>query len=123
MADSDEIVSRMLRHILTNLTSTSSSFAATTLSDVSSSNATKNIQSNLEISPSPSPPTILEIGNTPTILDNPSTILNSFGVTTSTSTKTDQQIYNSTGYLVDQDEIEYSEYLNKIYKIIKAICI
>lgn len=116
MAERDEIVSRMLRHILTNLTSSgggsSSSIVSTTTAGISRSNGSTHLPNNvnLDVAPSPSPPTLLAaaISNTITNSPNPSTLLTSTVITT--TAKSDQHIYNSTGYLVDQDELEYSEY-------------
>ncbi|XP_034950484.1 uncharacterized protein [Chelonus insularis] len=103
-----EAVSRMLRHILTNLTS--SAIAITTEVGISPANPnTRRTSDNAVVSvPSPTSQAMVAgpISDSVTISANPSTGLTSPAVTT--TTKPDQHVYNSTGYLVEQDELEYS---------------
>ncbi|XP_015119631.1 uncharacterized protein LOC107042895 [Diachasma alloeum] len=104
MADSDEAVRRILRHLLTNLTSG----IITTETAQHLSQGARIYQGNLVPVPSPSPPTMVAgaISDSVTIPTNPSMALTSPAVTS--TAKPDQHVYNSTGYLVEQDELEYS---------------
>lgn len=106
--------SRMLGRIVKNLTTTASivvaSARAASISPTDPSIDERSSQHSLI--PSPSPPTILALAITDsvTLPANPSMALTSPAVTT--TAKPDQHVYNSTGCLVEQDEIEYSELTN-----------
>uniref|UniRef100_A0A6V7LIN9 Uncharacterized protein n=1 Tax=Bracon brevicornis TaxID=1563983 RepID=A0A6V7LIN9_9HYME len=104
MADVDEVVRRTLRHILTNLTNQGLIPSHQPIPQNSSINL------NLAPLPSPSPATMVAgaISESVTMPTNPSMALTNPAVVTTTA-KPDQHIYNSTGYLIEQDDLEYSE--------------
>ncbi|XP_043270092.1 uncharacterized protein [Venturia canescens] len=108
--------SRMLRRIITNLTTTASIVVVTAgAASISPTDPSIEERSSQDpLIPSPSPPTMLALAITDsvTIPANPSMALTSPVVTT--TAKPDQHVYNSTGCLVEQDEIEYS--------IVEAFC-
>ena len=68
--------------------------------------------------PSPTPPTLvaMEISSSATIPNNPSSVLTNaaVAVVTTTTTESSQHIHNETVYIAENDELEYSEYKQRI---------
>lgn len=85
---------KMLRHLLSNITSTE--MAQTT--------------ERIGFSPSPSPlsPSLVAVTSDSGITTNPDTVSSSTAITA--TTRTELHAYNTTGYVPEHDELDYSKY-------------